>query len=259
VDVLHSQWDHLLEGDIDKPAVRLGFRLIKGFSFHAARKISRSNRQFQSIAQLSRDTHLSRADLSLLSSAGALNSLADNRRQAHWQALAIDNNALFLQPSDLQPEQDSANLQTPSETDNLYADYRHTGLSLGRHPMALLREQLPIFRQCKRHTDLATLGHRRFVRIAGLVTGKQRPGTASGVVFLTLEDETGNSNVVVWQAVQKNCRQALLKAQLLMVKGVIETDGAVVHVIAQELIDCSELLSRTDNQRQVKIQSRNFR
>jgi error-prone DNA polymerase len=74
-----------------------------------------------------------------------------------------------------------------------------------------------------------------------------------------LEDETGNSNVVVWQAVQKNCRQALLKAQLLMVKGVIETDGAVVHVIAQELIDCSELLSRTDNQRQVKIQSRNFR
>lgn len=259
VDVLHSQWDHLLEGDIDKPAVRLGFRLIKGFSLHAARKISRSNRQFQSIAQLSRDTHLSRADLSLLSSAGALNSLTDNRRQAHWQALAINNNALFLQPSDLQPEQDSADLQTPSETENLYADYCHTGLSLGRHPMALLREQLPIFRQCKRHADLATLGHRRFVRIAGLVTGKQRPGTASGVVFLTLEDETGNSNVVVWQAVQKNCRQALLKAQLLMVKGVIETDGAVVHVIAQELIDCSELLSRTDNQRQIKIQSRNFR
>ena len=259
VDVLHSQWDHLLEGDIVNPTVRLGFRLIKGFSLHAAYKITHSNRQFHSIAQLSRDTLLSRADLSLLSSAGALNSLADNRRQAHWQALAIDNNALFLQPSDLQPEQDSANLQTPSETDNLYADYRHTGLSLGRHPMALLREQLPIFRQCKRHTDLATLGHRRFVRIAGLVTGKQRPGTASGVVFLTLEDETGNSNVVVWQAVQKNCRQALLKAQLLMVKGVIETDGAVVHVIAQELIDCSELLSRTDNKRQVKIQSRNFR
>ena len=133
-------------------------------------------------------------------------------------------------------------MQTPSETENLYADYSHTGLSLGRHPMELLREQFPVFRQCKRHADLADLGHRRFVRIAGLVTGKQRPGTASGVVFLTLEDETGNSNVVVWQSVQKNCRQALLKAQLLMVKGVVETDGAVVHVIAQELTDCSELL-----------------
>ncbi|MGB2314318.1 MAG: error-prone DNA polymerase [Porticoccaceae bacterium] len=259
VDILHSQWDHILEGDMVNPTVRLGFRLIKGFSFHAAQKITRSNRQFQTIAQLSHDTHLSRADLSLLSSAGALNSLAKNRRQAHWQALAIDYNALLLQPSDLQPEQDSANLQTPSETENLYADYHHMGLSLGRHPMQLLREQLPIFRQCKRHVDLATLGHGRFVRIAGLVTGKQRPGTASGVVFLTLEDETGNSNVVVWQAVQKNCRQALLKAQLLMVKGVVETDGAVVHVIAQELIDCSELLSGTNNRQRVDIQSRNFR
>ena len=137
-----------------------------------------------------------------------------------------------------------APLQPPSETEELYADYSNTGLSLGRHPMELLREQFPVFRQCKRHIDLADLGHRRFVRIAGLVTGKQRPGTASGVVFLTLEDETGNSNVVVWQSVQKTCRQALLKAQLLMVKGVVETDGAVVHVIAQELTDCSELLAR---------------
>jgi error-prone DNA polymerase len=89
--------------------------------------------------------------------------------------------------------------------------------------------------------------------MAGIVTGKQRPGTASGVVFLTVEDETRNSNVGIWESVQERCRQALLKAQLLMVKGVIETDGAVVHVIAQELTDCSELLYQTD------IRSRNFR
>jgi error-prone DNA polymerase len=125
--------------------------------------------------------------------------------------------------------------------------------------MELLREKFPIFRQCKRHVDLAALNHRRFIRIAGLVTGKQRPGTASGVVFLTLEDETGNSNIVVWQTVQKNYRQALLKSQLLMVKGVIETDGAVVHVIAQELIDCSELLLHTDDQQQIDIKSRDFK
>jgi error-prone DNA polymerase len=144
-------------------------------------------------------------------------------------------------------------LNPPSESDNIYADYNNTGLTLGRHPMSILREQFPLFRQCKRHSDLAEMGHQRFVRMAGIVTGKQRPGTASGVVFLTLEDETGNSNIVIWKNVQERCRQALLKAQLLMVKGVIETDGAVVHVIAQELTDCSELLYQTN------IRSRNFR
>lgn len=240
IDVLHSYWDHSLEGGSNNPRLRLGFRLIKGLAYSAAEKILTSDRQFKTIAQLTSSTGLSRAELSLLSSAGALKSLTQNRRQAHWQALATNSSAGLL-PS---TEGESISLQTPSETENLYADYNHTGLSLGRHPMALLREQFPIFRQCKRHIDLAELGHRRFVRIAGLVTGKQRPGTASGVVFLTLEDETGNSNVVVWQSVQKNCRQALLKAQLLMVKGVVETDGAVIHVIAQELTDCSELLVR---------------
>jgi len=240
IDVLHSHWDHRLEGDSNNPRLRLGFRLIKGLAYSAAEKILTSDRQFKTIAQLTDSTGLSRAELSLLSSAGALKSLTQNRRQAQWQALATNSSAGLL-PS---TEGESIHLQAPSETENLYADYSHTGLSLGRHPMELLREQFPIFRQCKRHIDLAELGHRRFVRIAGLVTGKQRPGTASGVVFLTLEDETGNSNVVVWQSVQKNCRQALLKAQLLMVKGVVETDGAVIHVIAQELTDCSELLAR---------------
>ncbi len=241
IDVLHSQWDHSLEGDINNPTLRLGFRLIKGFSHRAAQRIIRSDRQFINIPQLTSKTRLSQADLSLLSSAGALASISSNRRQAHWQALATDPSEQLL-PID----HSQAPLQPPSETEELYADYSNTGLSLGRHPMELLREQFPVFRQCKRHIDLADLGHRRFVRIAGLVTGKQRPGTASGVVFLTLEDETGNSNVVVWQSVQKSCRQALLKAQLLMVKGVVETDGAVVHVIAQELTDCSELLTRAD-------------
>ena len=257
IDVLDSQWDHTLEGSTHQPALRLGLRLIKGFSSRSARRITDTDRQFTTIAQLTRSAGLSRAELSLLSSSGALASLSENRRQAHWQALVIDSSPTLLQPSN----QESVDLQTPSETENLYADYSHTGLSLGRHPMELLREQFPMFRRCKRHAELAELGHRRFVRIAGLVTGKQRPGTASGVVFLTLEDETGNSNVVVWHSVQKNCYQALLKAQLLIVKGVIETDGAVVHVIAQELTDCSELLSRIDSKDSpgVDIKSRNFR
>ena len=119
--------------------------------------------------------------------------------------------------------------------------------------MSLIRDQFPAFRQYKRYADLMDMGNQRFIRIAGIVTGKQRPGTASGVVFLTLEDETGNSNIVIWKSVQHKFRQALLKAQLLLVKGIIESDGAVIHVIAQELVDCSELFYKT------KIRSRNFR
>ena len=255
IDVNYSEWDHILYRDITldkqgKPLIRIGFRIIKGLSHKSAKRIFTAPRPFANLEDLALKACLSQADLSLLSSAGALQSLTENRRQAHWQALAINNHGQLLQNASIEP---NINLKEPSETDNLYADYNTTGLTLGRHPMSILRDQFPIFRQCKRHSDLAELGHQRFVRMAGIVTGKQRPGTASGVIFLTLEDETGNSNIVIWKSVQQRCRQALLKAQLLMVKGIIETDGEVVHIIAQELTDCSELLYKTT------IRSRNFR
>ena len=255
IDVNYSEWDHILYRDItldkqDKPLIRLGFRIIKGLSHKSAKRIFTAPRPFANLEDLALKACLSQADLSLLSSAGALQSLTENRRQAHWQALAINNHGQLLQNASIEL---NINLKEPSETDNLYADYNTTGLTLGRHPMSVLRDQFPVFRQCKRHSDLAKMGHQRFVRTAGIVTGKQRPGTASGVIFLTLEDETGNSNIVIWKSVQQRCRQALLKAQLLMVKGVIETDGEVVHIIAQELTDCSELFYKTT------IRSRNFR
>ena len=261
IDINHSLWDHSLEKKAEKildntldknnkTMIRLGFRLIKGLNYSAALKIINAKKPFKSLSDLTARTGLSKANLSLLSSAGALQSITNNRRQAHWQTLAINSHEPLLERT--MPDSD-LQLSPPSESDNIYADYNNTGLTLGRHPMSILREQFPLFRQCKRHSDLAEMGHQRFVRMAGIVTGKQRPGTASGVVFLTLEDETGNSNIVIWKSVQERCRQTLLKAQLLMVKGVIETDGAVVHVIAQELTDCSELLYQTD------IRSRNFR
>ena len=257
IDINHSFWDHSLENKLEnkldknyKPMIRLGFRLIKGLNHKAVLSIINAKRPFKSLSDLTLRTGLSKANLSLLSSAGALQSITLNRRQAHWQTLAIHSDGPLLENS--MPTLETQ-LNPPSESDNIYADYNNTGLTLGRHPMSILREQFPLFRQCKRHSDLAEMGHQRFVRMAGIVTGKQRPGTASGVVFLTLEDETGNSNIVIWKSVQERCRQALLKAQLLMIKGVIETDGAVVHVIAQELTDCSELLYQTN------IRSRNFR
>ena len=134
----------------------------------------------------------------------------------------------------------------------MLADYDSTGLSLKLHPLALLRQQIP-FTQCKRAQDLPDLNHGRFVRIAGLVTGRQRPGSAAGVVFMTLEDETGNINIVVWKDVQQRFRQALLAAKLLLIKGVMECKDGVIHIIAGELQDYTHVLKG------LKQQSRDFR
>ena len=246
-------WITADESNLDKdnkPLIRLGFRIIKGISKKSIQSVLSADKPFTSLDDLTFKTGLSKANLSLLSSAGALNSITDNRRQAHWQALAQKSSKQLLSNT----TQDShTSLGKPSESDNVYSDYNSTGLTLGRHPMSLIRDQFPAFRQYKRYADLMGMGNQRFIRIAGIVTGKQRPGTASGVVFLTLEDETGNSNIVIWKSVQHKFRQALLKAQLLLVKGIVESDGAVIHIIAQELVDCSELFYKT------KIRSRNFR
>ena len=117
--------------------------------------------------------------------------------------------------------------------------------------MSLLREQSP-FNQCKRNADLATIGNNRFVRIAGLVTCRQRPGSASGVLFLTLEDETGNSNIVVWERTQQNFRQELMTAKVLLVKGTVESKGNVIHIIAGALHDYTHRLEA------LRVKSRNF-
>jgi error-prone DNA polymerase len=259
IDVLYSDWDHRLEAgaaqNSQQPAIRLGLRLIKGFSRVVAERIVAVRTQVipQSLTQLAHAAQLSQAHLSLLSSASALGSLSNNRRQAHWDALAVNDLRPLLIAGQSDTPLDAVDggakhsviLAAPSEVEIIGADYSATGVSLGRHPMAILRERIELIQRCKRQSDLASMGHKRFIRVAGLVTGRQRPGTASGVIFLTLEDETGNINVVVWTSVQERCREALLKGRLLVVKGVLETDGSVVHVIAQELIDCSEWLLQT--------------
>ena len=120
----------------------------------------------------------------------------------------------------------------------MLADYAALGLTLGAHPMALLRERAE-FRNGKRAADLARLNHGRFVRVAGLVTGRQRPSTASGVLSLTLEDETGNINVVVWTSILERFRGPILGGRLLLVKGVLEREGSVIHVVAGHVSDHS--------------------
>ena len=123
----------------------------------------------------------------------------------------------------------------------MLADYRYTSLTLGAHPMTLLRNR-DLFQNCQTALSLNHCRHGQFVRIAGLVTGRQRPGSAAGVMFVTLEDETGNSNVVVWESVLQQFRAAILQGHLLLIKGVVERENEVIHVVSGHISDCSKEL-----------------
>ena len=251
VDVQCSLWEHHLETDslhrhpTRQPAIRLGLRLVKNLSRNAADTLltQRQDRPFQSMADLQQRCHLSKRDMDALAHANAFIALTPHRFQARWEAQGLQQETPLLQQ---QHQQETAvTLPAPSEAENLNQDYHSLGLTLGRHPMALLRNH-PALKGYKRHQDLYALGHKRFVRIAGLVTGRQRPGTATGVVFITLEDETGNSNIVVWRDLVERNRSAVVHSRMLKIKGVVEREGSVIHVIVGQIEDCSHLLGELE-------------
>ena len=227
-DVNMSEWDCTLEG----PALRLGLRMVSGLSEAAGQKLA-AGKPYASV----HDSGMNRKDLRALAAAGALQSLAGHRRLAHWAAAGAARRA----PLDAPSPEEKPNLRAPSEGADIVADYASLGLTLGRHPLALLRQRL---RQLGllRAEEMQQLPHGSPARVAGLVTCRQRPDTASGVVFVTLEDETGNVNVVVWNRLVERQRRELLGARLLGVQGTIERDGDVVHLVARRLMDHSALL-----------------
>ncbi len=286
LDINYSQWDHTLEHSKSyspccdvQPPLRLGLRLVNGFNQLAASRIisARNQQPFRNLQDIARRARLNQGEIQSLVSANALTAFASHRHQAHWQTQAIEaarplfevaesiaiyndhksnhkkNYKSNYKNSDKFSDHlnDQVQLAPPTEIQDLKADYAAIGLTLNRHPMAILRE-LALFSRCKRAAELVQLNHRRFVRIAGLVTGRQRPGTATGVLFLTLEDETGNFNVVVWKYLQERCRQALLNGKLLQINGVVEREHDVIHVIAGEIFDHSQALD------ELAIKSRDF-
>jgi error-prone DNA polymerase len=179
-------------------------------------------------------------DLKCLAAAGALAALVGHRRQAYWEVAGIEQpTPLTSAPvEEVQPE-----LLPLTEGQNLAADYASVGLTLGRHPLALLRDQLKRQRLITAQ-ELRAFPHGRLTRAAGLVIGRQRPGTASGVTFLTLEDETGQINVVVWRDLAERQRKELLGSRLLAVYGTLERQGEVAHLIAGYLKDLTPLLGK---------------
>ncbi len=253
VCVQASHWDHSLEIDAmalhpqRQGAIRLGFRLVKNLSKQAAESLVQQRQQarFTSLADFMRRCQLNKRDLDALAHANALSCFSENRFQTRWQVQGLQQESPLIKQE--QQRESAVTLPTPSEAENLNEDYQSLGLTLGKHPMGLLRNH-PQLKGYKTHRDLYKLNHKRFVKIAGLVTGRQRPGTAIGVVFITLEDETGNSNIVVWRDLVERQRAAVVHSRMLKVKGVVERQGSVIHVIAGELEDCTHLLGELETQ-----------
>lgn len=239
VCVNQSLYDHQVVKCGNKLAIRLGFRQIKGFSRESSLQVIkvRGSQSFSHPNQL-KHIGLSRRDIELLASADAMQAIAQNRYQARWSMMdSLSDLPLFQQIQ----EQESLTLAQPSAVQTLLEDYSATGLSLQQHPIALL-EKAGSLGKFTRQRDLIKHAHQSLVTVVGVVTGKQAPGTAAGVTFFTLEDDTGNINVVVWQATARAQKQAYLTAKILMVKGILEREGDVTHVIAGRLIDLTDAL-----------------
>ncbi|UUZ57322.1 OB-fold nucleic acid binding domain-containing protein [Massilia sp. H-1] len=209
----------------------------------------RAIRPFESVSDLARRAQLDRHDLQVLVGANALAALAGHRRQALWQAVGAVPDKDLLRPTS--PVEEIPQLAAPSEGENIVGDYRAQGLTLGRHPLALLRALLANRFLPSVHPQRLP-GWPAGARGLSIVTVRQRPGTAKGVLFMTLEDETGNVNVIVWPSLVEQQRKEVLGAALLGVYGVWQRQGEVRHLVAKRLVDMSALLGRLDTT------SRNF-
>ena len=287
-----STYDHLIEAlDNGAFAIRLGFRLVKGLKEQSAQLIveSRPKGGFESLQSV-RNLSISSSCLQALASANAFANIAGNRYQTRWQLMdesedlplfklseanhtaprsaghsaktGIKHNLAIAEQSPLASTYSNTSPITkstddyahqPSLFDELVEDYSSTGLSVDSHPIALLSSQdlLPKFTCANKLDDIR---HQQVISVIGVVSGKQSPGTAAGVTFITLEDHTGNVNVVVWQNTAREQKQAFLNAKILQVKGILERgDAGVTHVIAGRLIDQTHLLS------ELETKSREFR
>ncbi|MBV1876376.1 MAG: error-prone DNA polymerase [Pseudomonadales bacterium] len=248
-----------------QPAIRLGFQRIKGFKQTTAQRIitiranpTSKQQPVKDLQTFAQQAQLDRGDLQRLTEAGALRSLSGHRYQTHWETKGMlthpngpSQNSLLTDFNTV-AEKHKVYLPPPTEEDDLRADYTSTGLTLGRHPMAMLRQKAP-FRKLTTATELEQLNHGRFVQVAGIVTGRQRPASATGVLFLTLEDETNNINVVVWNQVLETFRAAVVQGRLLKIKGIMERQRSVIHVIAGHVEDLSQHLEH------FSLKSRDFR
>jgi error-prone DNA polymerase len=250
--------------DSTRPAVRLGLRMVSGLSGAAAGRLVKARDELlesfrasriapdpspltphalPDLEELALRAKLSRKDMNALAAAGSLGSLAGHRRNAAWLVAGIEKRLPVLASAPI--VESAPALAAPTEGQDILADYASLGLTLGRHPLALLRPRLKKLSMITAE-ELGNTPTGTPVHVAGLVTCRQHPGTAKGVIFVTLEDETGQINVVVWERLSQKQRRPLLGARLLGVDGILERESGVTHLIAQRLTDHSALIGDLD-------------
>lgn len=251
VDIAASDWDcslqpvdqpgHADRGTPAQPSLRLGLRLVRGLQRAEADRIvsQRARQPFASIDELATRAQLSNHAIRALAAAGVLDALSAHRHDANWQALGVERLPGLI--TGLSARESQPELPLPTERQNILADYRYLGLTTGRHPMALLRPSLTR-RGFRNSLDLQQLADGSRVRVGGLVTHMQQPATASGVVFASLEDETGIVNIILWPKVFAAQRRCALEASLLVVDGTLQRRDLVAHVVARQLHDASTWL-----------------
>ena len=268
VDVTISEWDSTLEEPVQGPAskrwdasyeqplraVRLGLSCINGMRDDATKRIvaARAQQPFASVEDLAMRAQLDAHDLKCLSSADALLSLAGRRPDAVWAAKGVDTRPTKLL-REARTFEDEIQFPTPEEESEIADDYGSVGLTLRRHPLAIIRPQLAEW-GIKTSEDLRVRAKdRQTVRASGIVTHRQRPSTAKGVIFATLEDETGTVNIIVWPQVAEKQRTVLLAAKLLSVEGTWQSEKGVHSLVAMKLVDHTSLLGA------LRTSSRDFR
>ena len=252
VDINLSDWDHLLvPGQHGEPAVRLGFRLVSRLSEAGANQVlaARERQSFTSAADLVRRTGINQGDQQALAVAGALEHISGDRHHAQWDLLGVEQMPALLE--DASAYEPTLNLPLPTEGETIVADYMSTGLTLGRHPLALLREKLGK-RRIIDSASWSAVPNGRSARLAGIIKVRQRPGSANGVMFMTIEDENGPVNIILWQQVVENYRQEVLGAKMVSVFGITQREQNVVHLVAKKIEDLSWMLG------ELTTNSRNF-
>jgi error-prone DNA polymerase len=260
-DVTVSEWHCTLEANDTSQAsdpgtrkldLRLGIREIRGLSEDLAERLvaARNEAPFTDVADMTRRARVSASERARLADAGALQSLSGHRYRARWDSAGAELPAPVLANAAIRERRVA--LRKPSLREDVMTDYATQGLSLTHHPLSLVRPELARRRVSTASTTLDANNHGKPLRCAGLVTVRQHPGTAKGVTFVTLEDETGFVNVVVWQRLAERQHRVLLESVVMAVDGVLEASDGVHHLIAKRLHDFSELLP------ELSFASRNF-
>lgn len=254
IDVEHSFWESIpvipvstaASKEVKPTAIRLGFHLVKGFNLKAAERVvnARKIKAFTNIKDLFFRANLSTNERDALVKANCLMSFSNHRYQSQWQSLGVEKNKPLLSKLELNKKDKLKSFEIvspPSQVEDMLADYSAFGLTLNIHPIKILREKNQL-KGCQTACCFNDLRHGQYIKVAGVVTCRQRPGTASGVLFITLEDETGNMNIIVWKNTLEKFRKAILTSRLLLIKGRVEREKSVVHIVAGYIQDISQLL-----------------